>query len=237
MMDGIRAVICDVYRTLLEVLPAPVDAGERWRELWTRHFAGDDIPALAEISNRCRALVAEDHTALQALGLRFPEIFWSDVMCRAIPNLQSLENPTRDDFIFEHAQLLRGVRLMPGAAAFLRTCVESGLPLGIASNAQRYTLRECGQTLATAGLSLAIFDSDLTLWSWQLGFSKPDPHLFRILTARLVHRGIVPDGILMIGDRRDNDIEPARACGWRAAQIDRGEESWREIATRLFGQP
>ena len=72
----------------------------------------------------------------------------------------------------------------------------------------------------------AVFEPDLCFWSYRHGFSKPDPHVFRILTARLEARGLRPAEILMVGDRLDNDIEPARAHGWltwrlaRAAQTD-----------------
>ena len=58
-----------------------------------------------------------------------------------------------------------------------------------------------------------MFDPELRFWSFENGFSKPDPHVFRILTARLEARGISPSETLMVGDRFDNDIEPARAHG------------------------
>ena len=51
------------------------------------------------------------------------------------------------------------------------------------------------------------------------GFSKPDPHVFRLLSARLQARGIAAGDTLMVGDRLDNDIAPARAQGWRTWQL------------------
>jgi FMN phosphatase YigB (HAD superfamily) len=105
------------------------------------------------------------------------------------------------------------------AAATLAWLRRQGIPLGIASNSQAYTLRELEEALAAHGLSLEAFSSDLCFWSFRQGFSKPDPHVFHSLTHRLAIRGIPPSGILMVGDRLDNDIQPARAFDWQTWQI------------------
>jgi hypothetical protein len=73
--------------------------------------------------------------------------------------------------------------------------------------------------LQGAGLNLSQFDREVRFWSFENGFSKPDPHVFRILTARLEARGIRPAETLMVGDRLDNDIEPAQAFGWQTWQL------------------
>lgn len=231
----IRAVICDVYHTLLEVLPPPADADGKWRELTARHLG--EVPcSLGELTMRCREIVAQDHAAAKTAGVLFPEVVWPAVMERALPGLKLLAEPARGEFLFEHMQLLRELRLMPGAGEVLNRCADQGLLLGIASNAQRYTLRELQLGLAETGLTTEIFDPELCLWSWQLGFSKPNPHVFQILTARLAHRGIAPGEILMIGDRADNDIEPACAFGWQAFRIERAED-WRGVRELLFRKP
>jgi FMN phosphatase YigB (HAD superfamily) len=91
--------------------------------------------------------------------------------------------------------------------------------MGIASNAQPYTLRELEGALLGRGLSLAVFTPELCFWSFEHGFSKPDPHVVRLLSARLRARGVRPDDTLMVGDRMDNDIEPARAQGWQTWKL------------------
>lgn len=40
----------------------------------------------------------------------------------------------------------------------------------------------------------------------------------------------------MIGDRADNDIEPACAFGWQAFRIERAED-WRGVRELLFRKP
>jgi len=93
--------------------------------------------------------------------------------------------------------------------------MSAGFLPGTASNSQPYTLCE----LDAAGLSLDLFMPELAFWSFTHGFSKPDPHVCRLLGSRLQFLGIPVEATLMIGDRRDIDIEPALVQGWQASQL------------------
>ena len=57
------------------------------------------------------------------------------------------------------------------------------------------------------------------LSSTEIGFEKPDPEIFRLA---LSHAGCAPEEAVMIGDRIDNDIRPARIQGWRTIRILQG---------------
>lgn len=129
---------------------------------------------LAEFGASAEAGIAREHAAAKANGILFPEIFWPAVACEAWPALASLDLGALDDFLFEHAQLKRTVRLMPGAADALRGFSASQHFLGLVSNSQPYTLRELDAALAAAGLSRALFPPDLCFFSFEHGFSKPD---------------------------------------------------------------
>lgn len=213
-----RAIFFDVYNTLLEVGPAPEDAPARWETLWERFFNTSPGSSLAQFDASCRPIIAREHAAARQLGIPVPEIYWPAVACEALPLLAGLDENEREAFLFGHAQAIRTVRLMPGAAGLLeRLSREAGTVLGIASNAQPYTLLELDSALAGAGLSRGIFR--VCFWSFEHGFSKPDPHVFRLLSARLRALGVLPGQTAMIGDRLDNDIEPARALGWRTWHI------------------
>ena len=87
--------------------------------------------------------------------------------------------------------------------------------------------------LAPEELALTMFAPDLCFWSFEQGFSKPDPHVFRLLTARLKMRGVRAKHALMVGDRLDNDIEPAKAAGWQtwrfAKQAGEDEGDWSRL--------
>jgi HAD superfamily hydrolase (TIGR01549 family) len=101
--------------------------------------------------------------------------------------------------------------LQPGAAEAIRLL------------AQHYRL-------ATLSNNLLIADDllkDYGLWGYftisgnsaEVGFSKPGPRLFRYVLDRA---GCRPAEALMVGDRLDNDIAPAKRLGLKTARIRTG---------------
>lgn len=57
------------------------------------------------------------------------------------------------------------------------------------------------------------------LASAELGIEKPNPAIFRLALSRA---GCAPAEAVMIGDRLDNDIRPARSRGWKTIRILQG---------------
>jgi HAD superfamily hydrolase (TIGR01549 family) len=57
------------------------------------------------------------------------------------------------------------------------------------------------------------------LSSAELGLEKPDPAIFRLALSRA---GCAPHEAVMIGDRLDNDIRPARLQGWKTIPVLQG---------------
>ena len=211
----IRAVIFDIYGTLLEVGPPPADARERWERLCKDRFGRPARLTLDAFMAKCEKIIAREHDTARTAGVRHPEILWPSVAHEALPELERLPDARGDDFLFEHAQLQRTVRLMPGAATTLATLAERRIVLGLASNCQPYTLRELDHDLSGAKLDRSIFTHELCFFSFVAGFSKPDPRVFRWLRDRLQLRGVPPSETLMVGDRHDNDIEPAEKQGFQ----------------------
>jgi len=228
----IRAILFDVYRTLLHVGDAPAGAEAGWQNLCRERLNSGPVASLDEVSAACREVVAADHAAARQAGIAFPEVDWPSVFQRAFAPAKPLNLQALEEFLIQHAGLARTVSLMPGAAEFLHACQKLRIPCGIASNAQAYTLCELTDALAPAGLDLGIFESRLTFWSFENGFSKPDPHVFRILAARLAGQGIPAQSALMIGDREDNDIRPAQAMGFQTFlfQPPPAEARWPALA-------
>lgn len=58
-----------------------------------------------------------------------------------------------------------------------------------------------------------------THYAADVGVSKPDPLFFSLALERF---GLDPGTTLVVGDRLDNDYEPARAAGMHAVLVDRG---------------
>jgi putative hydrolase of the HAD superfamily len=233
---NIRAVIFDIYGTLLEVSPPSEDAPARWEQLWRDSFATSPRLALAHFSAACDDIVTREHAHARARGIPFPEVCWPAVAAEPLPELRAFSVVERGRFLFQQAQLWHTVRMAAETAATLRWLKDRASLLGIASNAQAYTLRELEQALATHALGMDLFESHLCFWSFEHGFSKPDPHVFQILTARLAALGVSPREILMVGDRLDNDIEPAKVHGWRTWQLGlAGDGDWAGLRRTLRG--
>jgi FMN phosphatase YigB (HAD superfamily) len=219
VVPKLRVVLLDIYHTLLAVEAPPPDAGRRWCALWTETLQCAPRLKLEDVAKATQAVIQQHHGVARALGIPCPEVSWPDVMREAVPELVRISDAELDEFLFRHVQLQRAVHLMSGAAGFLHQVLEGRLTLGLVSNAQAYTLRELDLALAEAGMNRSIFRPDLCFLSFQNGYSKPDPHVFRSLGARLRTEGILPEQILMVGDREDNDIQPARAQGWQGWRL------------------
>lgn len=219
-----RAIICDVYGTLMEVGPGPSDVEARWEALCTRVLGRPASRLWAAHVDALRAEVLRARSASQARGVAVPEVVWADIVGGVLPELKALPPSARDAFLVEQAALTHAVRLFPGTEICLERWQADGVLLGIASNAQPYSEVELEQTLEPAGLSSTLFDPSLCFWSWRFGFSKPDAHVFQILDARLRRHGIPPEAVLMVGDRMDNDLKPAREWGWQTWHLSRSPQ-------------
>ena len=237
----LRAVIFDVYGTLLEVGLPPLDADERWLALWKRTLGGLPRLGLREFGAVCDKLIGQEHATARARGVAHPEVFWPAIATKALPELAGLASETQDEFFFCQARLWHTVRLMPGAANALRQLQQGPALLGFASNSQPYTLRELDEEFARAGLNRSRFHPALCFWSFEHGFSKPDAEVFRLLAKRLSTLGVTPAETLVVGDRLDNDIQPARAQGfhtWHMVQETAGLAGgpWNDLHRQLREQ-
>jgi FMN phosphatase YigB (HAD superfamily) len=216
---NIRAVIFDIYGTLLEVGPPPPDADARWQRLCRGLLRAEPSLSRLQFSIASSQVIARHHQAAHARGIPWPEIQWPAVVVEVMPEMAQLSRHEQEQFLFGQIQTGHSTRMAADTAAALRWLKDQRSLLGIASNAQAYTLRELREALAAHDLGMDLFESQLCFWSFEHGFSKPDPHVFQILTARLAALGISPQETLMVGDRLDNDIEPAKAHGWRTWQF------------------
>jgi HAD superfamily hydrolase (TIGR01549 family) len=70
----------------------------------------------------------------------------------------------------------------------------------------------------------------ICLSSAEIGLEKPDPAIFRLALARA---RCEPHHAVMIGDRLDNDIRPARLLGWKTIRILQGFARFQEPRDRL----
>src|SRR5688572_8006132 len=138
----VRAAIFDVYGTLLEVGPPPPDADGRWKALYRDTFDTEPTLSRLEFSIASNRAIAMRHAEAKARGILFPEIVWPSIVAEILPAFSRLAPSSQDEFVFRHIQIGRTTQLMTGVGYALQLLVNRGCLLGIASNAQRYTIRE-----------------------------------------------------------------------------------------------
>jgi HAD superfamily hydrolase (TIGR01549 family) len=104
-----------------------------------------------------------------------------------------------------------GEKLYPGVAELLAS-LSSRFKLGVIANQSAGT----EERLTSWGLRDHF---SLVFASTELGLSKPDP---RIFAAASEAAQCTPAEAVMVGDRLDNDIGPAKAQGWRTVRVLQG---------------
>ncbi len=94
----------------------------------------------------------------------------------------------------------------------LRILCEKGYKLGVIAN----QLPGAKERLEAWGIGKYF---EVTASSAEIGVSKPDPRIFK---TALEMAGCKPENAVMIGDRLDNDIRPAKELGMRTVRIRKG---------------
>jgi len=219
-------VIFDVYGTML--ISAAGDVGP--------DSAGDDEEAFrqalrdggweAERENLpgvalLRGEIVAEQGRKREQGISWPEVDILEIWSRVLKRLGFSGRGKQWEEALERTALsyeclTNPVWPMPGLLETLTALRESGLRLGILSNAQFYTplLFEtlCGHSLGELG-----FVDEWLLFSYQFGEGKPSPLLFETLNERLATAGILPHEVLYVGNDMLKDIYPAARVGWQTA--------------------
>lgn len=109
--------------------------------------------------------------------------------------------------------------LFADAQETLKALKERGYSLGIIANQVPGT----AQRLEAWGL-LPYFD--VVAASAELGIAKPDPLIFK---KALEFAGCPPQKAVMVGDRLDNDIRPAKALGMKTVWVRNGLDACQPV--------
>ena len=118
--------------------------------------------------------------------------------------------------------------LRPGIADVLRALKARGLKLGLAANQPLRAL----ESLKQHGIGDYFSNQGLSAF---YGFRKPDVRLFLCVCEDL---GVNPTECIMVGDRMDNDVVPAKLLGMHTVLIRTGRHreqqprSWDECPDR-----
>ncbi len=134
-------------------------------------------------------------------------------------------------FAFTYNFLSLGRELYPGVVETLQRLKSNNIVLGILSNAQFYTpidltLMMRDQSNEKIDDYLELFEIDLTFYSYEYGFSKPNQLLFRRLFDALYEYNILPSQTVMLGNDLFIDVAPANAAGMKTALFAGDEFSY-----------
>lgn len=229
LLPGIRAVLFDVYGTLLvSEAGDPVENGRPCGDVAVRAaFEACGLPLrspddAAAVDRMLRAAVVGEKQCRRAAGTFHPEIdilaIWAGVLdrCRAEGRLPA-DGPEADieKLALVHECVANPVWPMPGAADTLAALRTRGLAMGIVSNAQFYTPLILQALFGADGKALG-FDDGCSAWSFRAGIGKPDPALYRIAAGGLrARRGIAPAEALFVGNHMEKDVAAAAAAGFQ----------------------
>ncbi|MCU0609206.1 MAG: HAD family hydrolase [Chitinispirillaceae bacterium] len=243
-LTDIRAVICDVYGTLIDYWrPGLADKEERPRLFAAAFRAVADrfgfTPFLAEMDPESapektlydiyHGLIALSHEKAVKAGISFPEVkieeLWGIILLMLKRRGYDPAGRCPDlarycAFTYNFHAL--GRRLYPGVSDALLELKKNNIMLGILSNAQFYTpidltlfLRD--QTSGACEDLHELFNPELTIFSYEYKVAKPNMTLFRRLYDTLYEYHILPEQTVFIGNDLSGDIEPAARIGMRTA--------------------
>ena len=213
---SIKVVFFDLYGTLFISGSGDVASSEesidieRFGALLKNYGLNSDPEAILqsyfnEIKNH--------HDFLRILGVDFPEVqvekIWMKVL--GFENVQLAKM-----FAVEFESIFNPVWPMPGASEIFQYLKESGIKMGIISNAQFYS-----PLLFKAFMGCYIeevgFCERLLFYSFKYEHAKPSPFLFCRAKLELSKLNINPQQALYVGNDMLNDILPAATAGFHTA--------------------
>ena len=216
--EGIKAVLFDVYGTLLvcgagDVGTSLPDLQASDMDALFRHCGmANPFGPSENIAAALKKCIIDHHEIDRRNGLDYPEVdireIWSEVLADSVSGGRTMEGHIAEEFALRYEMAVNPVWPMPNFPDIVEKLSESGLRVGIVSNAQFYTplLLEgfAGRTLTDIG-----FESRLCAWSYVEGLAKPSARLFTGPLKALDGMGISPPEVLYVGNDMLNDVQTA----------------------------
>ncbi|TWT93382.1 Phosphoglycolate phosphatase [Botrimarina colliarenosi] len=218
-LPGVRAVVFDVYGTLLVSGSGDISlasGGARGAA------AADALQAVlgepvADGEAVVAALHAAIHAAHDASPSAHPEVEIRDIWRTVLEGLgRAATDAQIERLAVEYECRVNPIGPMPGLAETLDALRDAGQLLGIVSNAQFFTPLAfaplTGKSLRSWG-----FAPELSVWSYEHGEAKPGAYLYERCADALAAHGVAADEALFVGNDLRNDVAPAQQTGFRTA--------------------
>lgn len=233
----VTAVLFDVYGTLfvsrsgdISIAKAEAQTARRLDSLVAAYAYPGSVDGLI---NAFFLTIKSAREAMQQPGIDFPEVeidrIWMDVL-----GVADIDIARR--FAIEFEMIVNPGWPMPQMMDVLSALRNSGMRLGIISNAQFFTPLLfkvfCGDVPENIG-----FQAGLVFYSYRHKIAKPSRRLFQLAAAQLKTMGIDAETALYVGNDMLNDIMPAVAEGFQTALFagDKRSLRMRQTDSRCTG--
>jgi putative hydrolase of the HAD superfamily len=245
---GIRAVVFDVYGTLfisgsgdISLAQGEDRSGSLIAALETAGFVvqdpeqrRDDLRVVrdpqASWSELFMATLEAFREQRKADGIRYPEVRIEEVWKQFTEDAAAAGRLSGDGHvnlaIVDYECRVNPCWPMPGLTDVLAKIAESGLQMGIVSNAQFYTPL-LFPALIDRDLPACGFNPDLCVWSYVQREGKPSKGLYLYLRDKLEAVRITAGEVLYIGNDLRNDVWPAAAAGFQTCLFAGDQRSLR----------
>jgi putative hydrolase of the HAD superfamily len=248
VLDGIRAVLFDVYGTLL--ISASGEVGTATDEgrgtALSQAFAAVGLALHGDLQYGVQCwldAIHDAHAQSKKEGVEYPEVdivpIWSKCLQRLAE--EKLLDGDVEDVDLRELAVQYEVRVnptwpMPGLRSCLLELRRRQMLLGIISNAQFFTL-ELFPALLGKTLHDLEFSDDLQFYSYRSLQAKPGLPLYQLAAEAISARGLRPSDVLYIGNDMLNDVLGANRVGFRTALFagDARSLRWREGDERVAG--
>ena len=220
-----EAVLFDIYGTMLtsRATTAEVQA-QAIADICVDVFPDLTPPALHHCHTIRSAFYQQfrhNHETLKARGEKPTEVdcrkVWAQVLRQEL-SLSGAEYLQQVElFAFLYAVVTHQVWPQPALLETIKGLASKKIPLGVISNAQFYTpiivshFLGCELSFNTAVIPW--FEQQLTFYSFQHGYAKPDDYFFVEAKQQLTEMGIDPARTLYVGNDYSNDIDSANRNG------------------------
>ena len=228
-IEGVRAVLFDIYGTLL--ISGSGDVGTAMQQ--TSDAAFEKALRVAGIAIRGNdvgpcgvdmfwSAIQRSHASAKKEGRDHPEVdvreIWQEVLedLKAEGDIEySDRRGLKEEVGIQYECRVNPVWPMPGASDCLKSLSASGRKLGIVSNAQYYTPVILDALLDGFPVGVA-FDRRLMEWSYMILEAKPSPAIFEKPLRNLKEiYGIAPQECVYVGNDMLKDVRTAQQLGLR----------------------
>ena len=226
-LPGIRAVIFDIYGTLL--ISASGDIGlssargtsDTAIDRWVSELGF--TPPVHGVRAALADAIKKAHQHARAQGAGCPEVVIEEIWGQLYPHATDAELRR---LALAYELRVNPVWPMPGLASCLESLRKTSVRLGIVSNAQFYTPLILAHFLE-GPLHQSGFLENLCFFSYRLGRAKPGAALYQAAKMGLQECGIAPCEAVMVGNDRRNDVAAARLAGFQTVLFAGDQRSLR----------